>query len=330
MRRMAGGISIVLVSVLLGSLLMLRPWDGKAGTTQRGKDAFAADREGPAEPAAFDGKRAMSYLEALCKIGPRQSGTEGMKKQQQMLEKQFKEQGGKITLQRFTANQRSVRSDVEMANLIVSWHPDRQRRVILCSHYDTRPLADQEKDTRNWRKPFVSANDGGSGIALLMELAHHMKDMKVNVGVDFVFFDGEEYVFEREDEYFFGSKHFGREYRKSRDKTYYGAAILLDMIGGKKAGFPIDPYSWEHAPDLVRAIWGIADEFKCAAFNGKAFGDEVQDDHVPLNQNGIPAIDIIDFKYPHWHKLSDLPENCSGEILEQVAKVLSVWLQRVK
>ncbi len=295
-------------------------------------DAFAADRVEPAKPVAFDAKRALGYLEALCKIGPRISGSEGMKKQQQMLEKHFKDHGGKIVWQRFTATQRSDprRQQVPMANLVVSWHPERERRVLLCSHYDTRPLADQERDSRDWHKPFVSANDGGSGVALLMELAHHMKDMNINVGVDFVFFDGEEYVFERDDEYFFGSKHFGRDYRKARGKIFYGAAILLDMVGGKKPHFPLDPYSWEHASDLVRAIWSIAGELKCSAFDADALGQNMLDDHVALNQNGIPAIDIIDSNYPYWHKLADTPANCSGESMEQVAKVLSVWLQRVK
>jgi hypothetical protein len=293
-------------------------------------DEFASDRAAPVEPADFDAKRALDYLEALCEIGPRISGSDGMKKQQDMLEKHFKEQGGVVAWQRFTARQKSIRRETKMANLIVSWHPERERRVILCSHYDTRPLADQEKDTRDWRKPFVSANDGGSGVALLMELAHHMKELKSNVGVDFVFFDGEEYIFHADDDYFFGSKHFGREYRRARGKKYYAAAILLDMVGGKKPQFPLDPYSWEHASDLVRAVWSTAQELKCSAFDADAVGRNMLDDHVPLNQNGIPAIDIIDARYPHWHKLTDTPENCSGESMAQVAKVLSVWLQRVK
>ncbi|HWG44632.1 MAG TPA: M28 family peptidase [Gemmataceae bacterium] len=328
MDRIAGRITIiVLLAVAVGGCM-----NGSAEplATKKTSDVFAADREAPAEPVAFDAKRAMGYLEALCKIGPRISGTAGMKKQQQLLEKHFKDRGGEIAWQRFSATQRSVRKGVDMANLIASWHPDRQRRVILCSHYDTRPLADQEHDTRRWRQPFLSANDGGSGVALLMELSNHMKDLKCNVGVDFVFFDGEEYVFEQDDEYFFGSKHFGRDYRRSGDKKFYGAAILLDMVGGKNASFPVEPHSWEMAPGLVRVIWGIAGELKCSAFDEKSFGARVQDDHLALNQNGIPAIDIIDFKYPYWHRLTDLPENCSGDSLEQVAKVLSVWLQRVK
>ena len=326
MRRIAGRKALVALLLLAVGGCM----KGSAELPRKMADTFAADREEAVAPAAFDAKRAMGYLEALCKIGPRISGTDGMKKQQELLEKHFKEHGGQIDWQRFTATQRSVRKAVDMSNLIVSWYPDRERRVILCSHYDTRPLADQEHDTRNWRKPFLSANDGGSGVALLMEMAHHMKEMKINVGVDFVFFDGEEYVFEQDDEYFFGSKHFGREYRKSRGKRFYGGAVLLDMVGGKKARFPVEPHSWEMAPGLVNAIWGIAEELKCSAFDRNAFGSAVLDDHVALNQNGIPAIDIIDFKYPHWHRLTDTPENCSGESLEEVAKVLSVWVQRVK
>src|SRR5262249_61441842 len=119
-------------------------------------------------PAPFDAKRAMGYLDALCKIGPRISGSDGMTKQQELLAKHFTKLGGKVERQQFTARQRSQRGQVAMANLIVRWHPERQRRIILCSHYDTRPIADQEPDERKWREPFVSANDGGSGVALLM------------------------------------------------------------------------------------------------------------------------------------------------------------------
>src|SRR5262249_44217796 len=137
----------------------------------------------------FDAKRAMGYLEQICKIGTRISGTEGMTKQQELLRKHFEAHGGKVSLQKFTARQQSRREPAEMANPIVSRHTERERRVILCSHYDTRPIADQEPDPRKWREPFLSANDGGSGVALLMELAHHMKDLKTAVGVDFVFFD---------------------------------------------------------------------------------------------------------------------------------------------
>src|SRR5439155_13943393 len=134
----------------------------------------------------------------------------------------FEAHGAKVELQRFTAKQVSQKQPVEMANLIASWFPERTKRVILCSHYDTRPIADQEPNPRRWREPFISANDGGSGVALLMEMAHHVKDMKTEVGIDFVLFDGEEYIFEPlHDKYFFGSEHFATHYRNVHHNFRY-------------------------------------------------------------------------------------------------------------
>src|SRR5262249_38695733 len=206
----------------------------------------------------------------------------------------------------------------QMTNLIVSWYPRLEQRVILCAHYDTRPIADQERNRRDWRKPFLSANDGGSGVALLMELAHHMKGLKTEVGVDFVLFDGEEYVFDpNRDKLFFGSQYFARDYQKSRPKFRYRAAILLDMIGGKNAQFPAEGNSVFFAGPRVAQVWKIAADHNCTAFKERVADYSVDDDHIHLNRIArIPAIDIIDFKYPHWHRLSDVPENCSAERLE--------------
>jgi glutaminyl-peptide cyclotransferase len=320
------------VGFVIAALLMLQTWTSNA-QAPRPREEFASDRDGrdsAEKPAPFDGKRAMGYLETVCKIGPRMSGTDGMKRQQDLLEKHFKDQGGKVVYQKFTARQRSNGKPVEMANMVISYYPERTRRAILCSHYDTRPIADQEPNPRRWNDPFVSANDGGSGIALLMEMAHHMKGLKTTVGVDFVFFDGEEYVFDKNDTYFFGSTHFGKEYAKVRRKISYSGALLLDMIAGKGASFPVEQNSWTRASKLVKEVWGIAKEQKCLAFEEGFSKYAIEDDHIPLNRAGIPAIDIIDFDYPHWHRLSDVPKNCSAAPMEQVAKVCSVWLQRTK
>src|SRR5207302_3601787 len=141
--------------------------------------------------------------------------------------------------------------------------PENKRRVILCSHYDTRPIADQEPDERKWHDTFLSANDGGSGVALLMECAHQMKDLKTNVGVDFVLFDGEEYIFEPgRDKCFFGSEHFGQTYTRERPKHRYVAAVLLDMIAGKNPHIPAEKNSYFHAQTLVEDLWKIAEELK--------------------------------------------------------------------
>jgi glutaminyl-peptide cyclotransferase len=323
-------------AVVLSAGWVLMPFFGSShGKTADGQEKqgtpFAADRVPPEVAAApFDGKRAMGYLDAICELGPRMSGTAGMVKQQELLRKHFEKLDLKIQSQEFTARQNSQKQSVAMTNLIVSFHPDNNRRIILCSHYDTRPIADQENDPRKWRDPFVSANDGGSGVAFLMELAHHVKKLKLNVGVDFVFFDGEEYIFEpRRDKYFFGSEQFASQWKKNKRQPMYVAAVLLDMIAGKNAKFPVEGYSWLRHRDLCLDIWNTAREVRAVAFKDQ-LGERVLDDHLALQTAGIPALDIIDFDYPHWHRLSDTPEHCSPEPMLQVAKVLTTWMQRLK
>ena len=305
-------------------------FQGGPATTQE-RDAFAQDRDPQAPlPIAFDADRAMKYLNDICDIGPRISGTEGMKKQQQYIKKHFDSLRLPVEFQRFTAQQVSKRQPVEMANIIVSWHPEKIRHVVLCSHYDTRPIADQEPDQRRWREPFISANDGGSGVALIMELANHLDKLKPQVGVDLVLFDGEEYIFEpTRDKYFFGSEHFAKLYKQDKPIQRTVAAVLLDMIAGRRIQFPVEQNSWQNAASLVQEIWTIASEQGCPAFQNR-FGYTVSDDHLALNRAGIPTVDIIDFDYPHWHRLTDVPANCSADSMRQVAKVLAVWLQRVK
>jgi hypothetical protein len=292
-----------------------------------GKDGFAADRDG-----GFNASRCLGYLNELCKLGPRVSGTPAMALQQSKLQRHFELLGATVQFQRFTARQKSRPQPVEMANLVVTWHPDRARRVILCSHYDTRPIADQEPDRRKWQEPFLSANDGTSGVALLMELGHAMKTLPVQLGVDFVFFDGEEYIFDPRpdaDKYFLGSENFARKYHEDHPPYRYVAAVLFDMVAGKDAHFPIEQNSWFNAAPLIQEVWQIAAEKKCTAFQN-ALGSDVRDDHLALNKAGIPAIDIIDFHYPHWHRLSDVPSQCSEETLTQVARAVRGWLEQVR
>lgn len=309
------------------------------------RDKFAADRGAKAADVKtfpIDGDRAMKYLKKLCDIGPRVSNTNGMAMQQAIIIKHFEGFGAKVARQEFKAKQRSQKNEVPMTNLVISWFPDRKKRVIICSHYDTRPSAHEEPKREAWNKPFVSANDGTGAVALMMELAHHLKDFPTNVGLDFVLFDGEEYIFDigvpgikDGDEYFFGSKHFGAEYTKAKQRLpfKYEAAILLDLCCGENARLAVEGYSWAFAPQLVKQVWDTA-----AAIGAKSFVFEqgfqraiqVQDDHLALNEAGILAIDIIDFDYAHWHLLSDTPDKVSPKQVVEVSNVLLAWLQLQK
>jgi hypothetical protein len=158
--------------------------------------AFGVRAEEPATPVAapsFSGARAMAHLEAMVAIGPRVSGSEGMTKQRAMIVEHFRAAGATVTPQRFQIRDRKSGKGVAMENIVVVWHPDRQERILLGAHYDTRPFPDRDRDDP--RGVFVGANDGASGVALLMELAGAMPGLEGPVGIDFVLFDGEEYVF---------------------------------------------------------------------------------------------------------------------------------------
>jgi hypothetical protein len=167
-----------------------------------------------------------------------------------------------------------------------------------------------------------------------MELAHHLDKLQTSWGVDLVLFDGEELVYgdnPRRGQYFLGSWAFARAYaaqvERGRTKMKYHAGLLLDMVGGRDLQIKREPNSLNLAPWLVREVWDVARQLDARSFRSDV-GREVLDDHLPLNDAGIPAIDIIDFDYPFWHKADDLPENCSAESLAEVGRVLTAWLAR--
>ncbi len=290
-----------------------------------------------APPAPLNSARAKKYLEQLCEIGSRTTGTSGMIQQQKLLEEHFTQLGGSVTYQSFMHKHPLTGAPVEVKNLIVEWHPERTERVLLCSHYDTRPFPD--RDPRNKQGVFVGANDGGSSTALLMELGHAMGKLSTKVGVDFVFFDAEELVFaERNGEYFVGSTYFAQQYVSEPPKHRYRAGILLDMVGDKDLQLYYDEASFQYAPQLAREVWDIARGLGIKEFVPRVV-HSIRDDHLPLNQIArIPTIDIIDFDYPtaasrtrsYWHTTADTPDKCSGDSMTKVGAVVLEWLKRQK
>ena len=284
------------------------------------------------EPAQFSGTRAMEYLEAICELGPRPSGSEGMKKQRELLTRHFQKAGATVFRQAFRSRDGRNGDWVRMENLIVSWHPERNDRVLLGAHYDTRPYPD--RDRRDPRGIFLGANDGASGVAVLMELADSVAELKGTVGVDFVLFDAEEYVFEeRRDSYCLGSLFFARQYagsRKAGTISYaYRCGVILDMVGDRNLTIWQEQQSvdWHDTRPVVESIWATAKQLQIEEFVPRP-KYLINDDHVPLRMTGgIPTCDIIDFDYPHWHTTQDIPENCSAHSLGLVGRVILPWLQ---
>ena len=275
----------------------------------------------------FNGARAFEYLTQLCELGPRVSDTPAMQTQQKLLAEHFQKLGGKVSWQKFRIRHPETGNPVSMANLIVQWRPELKQRIMLCTHFDTRPYPDQ--DPRNPRGTSLAPNNGASGTALLMELGHDMAALEGKVGVDFVFFDGEEFILDpQRDPYFLGSEYFATEYANRRQTQRYRWAVLLDMVGD--ADLQVYPdrasLSWGDSRPLVQAIWDTARRLGVREFS-TANRSDVLDDHIKLHDiGGIPSCDIIDFRYPAWHTEADKPESCSALSLAKVGWVVKEWL----
>jgi glutaminyl-peptide cyclotransferase len=293
----------------------------------------------PVDPnSKFDGKRSYGYLKDICALGNRKTGSEGMLKQQDLLKKHFETLGVDVEFQKFMMNDPLSRKPVPVANIIVSFFPERKERILMCAHYDTRPLPDMEPDPRKRREGlFLGANDGASGVAVLMELANHVNTLPCRYGLDFVFFDAEELIYGRRGEYFIGSKYFAEDYAKRERNFEYVAGVLLDMVGDTKLTIFQEQHSvaFENTRPIVQGIWGTAARLGVTEFIPRV-GYDVQDDHLPLNRiANIPTIDVIDFHYPdpsngYWHTTNDTPGRCSSDSLGKVGLVMLEWLRSAK
>jgi len=285
-------------------------------------------------PSAYDPDRAFGYLEQLCQIGPRPTGSTGMQQQQTLLIEFFKQRGATVSLQQTTIRHPLTGEAVEMANLIAQWFPQRPKRFLLCAHYDTRPYPDRDRE--NPRGVFVGANDGASGTAALMEMSHQFEQLPRDIGVDVVLFDAEEFVFaEGRDDYFLGSTWFAQQYRIEPPEVPYRAGILLDMVGDRELQLLHERNSLRYARKVSKSIWRTAGRLGVTAFVDRTRMQAIRDDHLPLNEIArIPTVDLIDFDYPrpgfrapqYWHTTQDVPENCSGESLTAVVWVVHQWL----
>lgn len=280
--------------------------------------------------AQFSGQRAQSLLEELCDFGPRVPASPAAEAAGDWIVSQLKELDIEVKEQRFRAkvspSHPVVLRDTILAstglplrNIIarVPGHSDEQ--VVLAAHWDSRPFADHAKDPAMRSRPVLGANDAGSGVVVLLELARHLVVDKPAMTTLLVFFDGEDWGREgRLNEYFLGSM----EYARTLVPPLPTAGILLDMVGEKGLELPLEGYSMQVAPDLCRRVWSLAAEMGYGHVFQWRQGQSVQDDHLSLIRFGVPMINLIDFDFPEWHTLRDTPDVCSPESMEAVGSVV--------
>lgn len=267
----------------------------------------------------FDSANAYELLVRQCAFGPRVPGTAAHDSCLGFLESHLKQLAGNIARQSFAHTIEKTGQEVTLTNLIASFNLPASDRVLLCAHWDSRPWADQDADTSNHRRPIPGANDGASGVAVLLEISRVLKATPPPVGVDVVLFDGEDIgAAGRSATFAAGSRYFASQ-KDARYNPRYG--ILLDMVGDRDLNLYKEGNSVRYAPEVVNRVWDVARRLGIAEFQFEQRYD-VADDHVPLLNAGIPCIDLIDFDYPHWHTVEDTPDKCSPESLEKVGRVV--------
>ena len=289
----------------------------------------------------FNGDSAYAYVAKQVSFGPRVPGTAEHRACGDWLVEKLTafsdtviEQHAKVTI--YNGQQ------VPMRNIIASWHPEKKERILLFAHWDTRPMADQDPERTN--EPIDGANDGGSGVGVLLEIARHLAQVAPQVGVDIFLTDVEDMGEphgamglgqESLKTWCLGTQYWVKNPHVPNYKARFG--ILLDMVGSKDAKFAREGYSMRYAAGVVNKVWKAA----AAAGHGDRFLSETRnyvgvDDHVFVNEAGIPSIDIIAYDattggFPStWHTHADNMDNIDKESLQAVGATVAqvVWTER--
>ncbi|MDZ7680409.1 MAG: SDR family NAD(P)-dependent oxidoreductase [Fodinibius sp.] len=279
---------------------------------------------------SFNADSAYYFIEQQVNFGPRNPGSEGHQQTEEYLLQKLRSYAGNRNVfpQHFTAA--GYEGDtLNLTNVIAAFNSQSSDRIMLCAHWDTRPRAD--KDAKNTSTPILGADDGGSGVGVLLELARIFQDNPPPIGVDIVLFDGEDYGREGDmSKYFLGSRYWSNNPPVQGYSPRFG--ILLDMVGGETARFPKEGNSMRYAPALVNEIWSIANENGGNSRFLQKKGGNISDDHVVINQTlGIPTINIIRHNTdpethqfaPYWHTQNDDMSVIGKNTLQEVGNVLT-------
>ena len=282
----------------------------------------------------FNADSAYIYLQEQCDFGPRTMNSVAHDKCEKWIIQKFEQYGCKVTTQKATLNGYDG-TPLRSTNIMASYNPEATTRIMFCAHWDCRPWADNDPDSTNWHKPIIAANDAASGVGVMIELARILKGSGLELGVDFVCFDAEDYGtpqwFEGEDPgdtWALGAQYFANNLPEGYAPRY---GILLDMVGGVGAKFYREGMSMQYAPAIVKKVWNAARQVGYGSYFPKADGGMITDDHIPVNQTAnIPCIDVIPY-YPDcaqssfgptWHTIADNMDNIDKNTLKAVGQTM--------
>lgn len=306
----------------------------------------------------FNQDSALHFCGRQCAFGPRTMNSSAHDECEEWIVKRFKQYGCDVTTQK-TKLEGWDGKLLRSTNIIARTNPEAAERILICAHWDSRPWADNDPDSANWHTPVMAANDGASGVAVMLELARCINEAAKNggsngnnakplsYGIDFVCFDAEDYgapdwsgLKDTEDTWALGAQFFAKNQPESTAKgsakspTKYTLGILLDMVGGQGAHFYYEGLSTKYAKETMEQVWQAASNAGYSSYFLPQDGFTVTDDHKPLNEAGIPTIDIIPY-YPDceqsgfgptWHTVNDDMDNIDAATLKAVGQSLIQFL----
>ncbi len=280
----------------------------------------------------FDGATAFGYLEQQVKFGYRIPGTEGHVKTAAWLDSLLRQRADTVIEQAW--NHVTAGGDtLPMRNYIARFNLAATERVLYLAHWDTRPISDNDKYKGDRNQPVPGANDGASGVAVLLGVADVLKRTPPKVGVDLLFVDGEDYGdfhAPSPDDVLIGSRYYAKHQVPGNKPLY---AILFDMVGDKNLNLKRESNSLLGAPEVVELVWTVAREIGHGQYFETGNGHTLTDDHVELQKAGIRAIDVVDFDYPdtsnsYWHTPDDTIDKTSAASLQIVGDVAMALIRR--
>lgn len=284
---------------------------------------------------AFIADSALAYCQAQCDFGPRTMNSKAHDLCEEWIINKFKGFGLEVETQKADLTGWDG-TKLHSTNIIAHFNPQAERRILICAHWDSRPWADNDPDSTNWRKPVLAANDGASGVGVMLEVARLLQnDTTLTIGVDLVCFDAEDYGTpqwaekneDSEKTWALGAQYWAKNLPEGYNPQF---GILLDMVGGQGAKIYQEHFSLRYAASIVDKVWSAARHAGFSSVFANEVGGGVTDDHIPVNEAGIPTIDIIPF-YPDcsqssfgptWHTINDDMEHLDSNTLKAVGQTL--------
>jgi hypothetical protein len=282
-------------------------------------------RERPKPPREFDGTTAFGYIETQVAFGPRVPGTPAHERMGDWLDSLLRQRADTVVVQSWT-HVTTAKTKLPLRNFVARFNPGAEKRLLLLAHWDSRPVSDSPL-SRDSNHAVLGANDGGSGVALLLGLADVLKRAPPAIGVDLLFVDGEDYgdFTQTPNDVLIGSRYYGAHQLPGGPPLY---AVLFDLVADKDLQIYQEGNSLVGAPEVVELVWDTAKELGYGGYFIASPRHTLIDDHLELQKAGIRAIDVVDFDYPPWHTQYDTIDKVSAASLQVVGDVAVQLIRR--